>query len=134
MPMLSSLRVPQHMGAFLKVFKYSFRGGFVLRSIISEFMQMCTNFREACAREHPSDDPLHPDIKLNKSADQRASSCSLPPKATVAMAATRLSTRQPRERNTQIKQRTPNEGLNFSTSLRRTMIYLSRDSAPSRWN
>lgn len=91
----------------------------------------CAESRAACAGEHPSDDPFHPNIKLNKSADRRVSSCSLPPKATVAIAATRLSHWQQRENHTN-KQHTANEGLNFSTSLRKSMIYLWLDSVPQK--
>ncbi len=58
------------------------------------------HIRASRSREHPSDDPFHPSIELNKSADQRVSSRSLPPKATVSMAATRLSLRRQREKRT----------------------------------
>lgn len=88
---------------FPKILKYSFKKGvFVLggESHCRAFCVNVQNIRAARTREHPSDDSFHPIIKQNKSADQRVSSCSLPPKATVAMAATRLSLRRQREKHT----------------------------------
>lgn len=67
---------------------------------LQSFLCKCAHIRAAHTREHPSDDPFYLSIKLNKSVDQRVSSCSLPRKATVAMAATRLSLRQQREKHT----------------------------------
>ena len=106
----------------------SFKGWFY-PSEASHCRVFCVNVhtsKAACTREHPWDDSSHPSIKLNKSADQLASSC-VPWQEHVCHFGSR-------EGITQIKQHTANEGLTFSTSLRKRMVHLWPGMVPGRWN
>lgn len=89
------------MSTFPKMSEYSFERCFCpWEASHCRVFCVSAHIRASRNREHPSDDPFHPSIKLNKSADQRVSSRSLPPKATVSMAATRLLLRRQREKHT----------------------------------